>query len=289
VVLACVGLGLAFTTLPAADFLADAKTIKFLWKNAIAIRGGEYYLPAVFQGNPFPLAINGSLWTLLWELRMYMTLAVLWWLAGFATVRRQSFYEASIVVLAVVTTALYLTHQFAPGLLPRPLVVKTGLVPMFLLGAACYVLRARIALRIGWFGAAAALVVAAGLSADHTSFRAVYFLAMPYLVLFLAYMPTGALRGFNRLGDYSYGVYIIAFPVQQTVVALMPGISALQLIVWASLVTLALAWCSWHFVEEPALECKVDGARRLRELLGRARAMGAGMFGTASADTPASR
>ena len=41
---------------------------------------------------------------------------------------------------------------------------------------------------------------------------------MPYAVLVLAYRAPLALNALARPGDVSYGVYVYAFPVQQTVV-----------------------------------------------------------------------
>jgi peptidoglycan/LPS O-acetylase OafA/YrhL len=252
-VIACVALGLAFTRLPAADFLTDPLTLKFLWKNAVAIRGGEYYLPGVFEANPFPKAVNGSLWTLLWELRMYMILVALWWLAGLTRDRRRSAFAASVVLLAVVTTALYFFNRIAPGQLHKTLLVKNTLVPGFLVGGAFYVLRKHVVLNAGLFACATAAVFATGFWLGGTALQAVYFLALPYLVLFLAYVPGGALRRFNQLGDYSYGIYIFAFPVQQTIAALVPGVSVGAMIASATAITVVIAWCSWHFIENPAL------------------------------------
>jgi peptidoglycan/LPS O-acetylase OafA/YrhL len=41
-------------------------------------------------------------------------------------------------------------------------------------------------------------------------------------LFYLAYVPSGWIRKYNRVGDYSYGIYIYAFPVQQSVAALIP-------------------------------------------------------------------
>lgn len=65
----------------------------------------------------------------------------------------------------------------------------------------------------------------------------------------------GALGG--RFGDLSYGTYVYVYFIQQLSVRCWPGGHALAgSIVVAVLVTLALAWCSWHAVETPALRLK---------------------------------
>jgi len=64
-------------------------------------------------------------------------------------------------------------------------------------------------------------------------------------------------RSFGRFGDFSYGLYIYAFPVQQFVVfCLFDRIDSLTLAALAYVVTLILAGLSWHFVESPALRLK---------------------------------
>ena len=72
----------------------------------------------------------------------------------------------------------------------------------------------------------------------------------------LAYIPSGAIRGFNKYGDYSYGMYIYAFPIQQSVAALIPGISVLAMIVISFIITFILAFISWHVVEKKMLKYK---------------------------------
>ena len=58
-------------------------------------------------------------------------------------------------------------------------------------------------------------------------------------------------------GDYSYGMYLYAFPISHTLVATIP---ALQVPFWlyASAVptTFLFAAFSWHFFEEPTLKLK---------------------------------
>jgi peptidoglycan/LPS O-acetylase OafA/YrhL len=71
-----------------------------------------------------------------------------------------------------------------------------------------------------------------------------------------AYHPWIRWAGFNRVGDYSYGVYVYSFPIQQTVVQRLPGIEPLTLFGYAFPVVLAIAAVSWHALEKPALGLK---------------------------------
>ena len=77
---------------------------------------------------------------------------------------------------------------------------------------------------------------------------------MPYMVIYIAYVPGGRIRRFNRVGDYSYGVYIYAFPVQQSIVSLWPRVAPVELLCSAAAVTAVLAILSWHFIERPAMK-----------------------------------
>ena len=85
---------------------------------------------------------------------------------------------------------------------------------------------------------------------------AAYIVALPYLLLYLAYVPAGFVRKYNQLGDYSYGVYIYGWPLQQTIVFLSPGISVPAMLLLSAAAALPLAVLSWHVIEQPALQLK---------------------------------
>lgn len=58
-------------------------------------------------------------------------------------------------------------------------------------------------------------------------------------------------------GDYSYGIYVYAYPIEQTLAFF--GVAKFGFVVFlaiASALTLALAWASWRYVESPALGWK---------------------------------
>lgn len=123
---------------------------------------------------------------------------------------------------------------------------------MFFVGGAAWVWRDRLPVN-GWVVVLGLLAMGLAATVSVRVFEPVYRLAMPYAVFWLAYRPGGWLRAYNRAGDYSYGVYIYAFPVQQMLVASMPGIGVWQLTAAAGAITGLLAVLSWHLVEQPAL------------------------------------
>ena len=74
-----------------------------------------------------------------------------------------------------------------------------------------------------------------------------------HLTFYLAYKPKGFLRKYNNLGDYSYGLYVYAFPVQQALMHFIPKITFGEMVIYATLISIPLALLSWHFIEQPSL------------------------------------
>lgn len=223
----------------------DASTWSYFWHNVLLAPGSPNQLPGVFEGNPHGDAVNGSLWTLPYEIRLYAVVFVAWICTAF----KPRLFLAVTVAAALVALAWLLYQDIS---LPH-------LAWMFFAGSVLYGLKLRFDGRIA-AGVAIALVASA---VDHRVFVLVYPLAVPYLVLFAALELRGPWLAYNRLGDYSYGVYIYAFPVQQTVIALRPGAGAAFVFVVSAAITVALAVLSWHLIEKRALALKMKNARPL--------------------------
>jgi peptidoglycan/LPS O-acetylase OafA/YrhL len=224
-----------------------------LVQNSVILIGVCNELPGVFENIPYAGVVNGSLWTLPYELKMYLLvpffLFLLKWLCK-QKKRKPPSGRNALLGLTLFAVAMNLLNQVVPVASPR----FSQLLSMYAVGASCYAWRDRI--RLFFPSLAALLVITVCTYRFEILFLALYTVALPYAVFYLAYVPGGRVRGFNRLGDYSYGMYIYAFPIQQSVVSLVPGISV-PLLFWLSLLlTLVPAMLSWHCVEIHFLQLK---------------------------------
>lgn len=254
--------GLGFTTLPWQNYLTDPHTYKYFAKCLTLVRGVDFELPGVFTGNPYRNAVNGSLWTLPHEVAMYLILVVAW-LALFPVQRhRTRTFRLLLILSALVSGARVLAGHY--GLMDEATPFPR-LFFMFFTGAAIFVLREHIQLARPVFLAALAAVVATGLQGG--LFFPAYLLCLPYILFYMAYVPSGRIRNYNRMGDYSYGMYIYAFPVQQSVAALIPQISVPGMLAASTIVTTFLAALSWHVVEQPAMGLKSAVLSAVRDLI----------------------
>ena len=205
----------------------------------------RYRLPGAFPANPMPFDVNGSLWTLPIELRLYIAVLIVG-VAGLLA--RRVVWMAALCALL----ALYLSR---PEWFPWPPhdIATRGLVLMFALGSLASVWRGSIPVSLAIAALAVLLVIVnpAGLA------RGVLFAPLlAYVVLVVAFHPRLIWPAFNRVGDYSYGVYVYSFPIQQTLIERIPGIEPMPLFALALTLTLVVAALSWHFVERPALGLK---------------------------------
>ena len=209
----------------------------------------KYDLPGVFAENPYGPAINGSLWSLSYEVLCY--LGVLG--AGLlGLIDRPRFFLVCILVFSALAVGAQIFDL--PFRLER--LAELGLP--FLIGMGFWVWRAWVPLSVPL--AVALFVLAfATLPGPAPLFTTALTLALSYAVFVLGYAKIPAIAGYRRFGDYSYGMYVYAFPIQQSLAH--GGITEpwLNMII-AFAATLICAIASWHLVEEPAMSWLSRGA-----------------------------
>ena len=82
-------------------------------------------------------------------------------------------------------------------------------------------------------------------------------LAGTYLVFHFTYHSNIKLWNFAKYGDFSYGVYLYAWPVQQLIMYYFRNyLNPYSLFLLALLITTMVAFLSWHLIEKPFLQLK---------------------------------
>jgi peptidoglycan/LPS O-acetylase OafA/YrhL len=100
-----------------------------------------------------------------------------------------------------------------------------------------------------------ALILWLCLSRDSQLFTMAAWVVLPFVVLAFGLAQHPWLSRWHER-DYSYGIYIYAFPVQQTWVYFWPQMPLAPYLLCTFVTTVVLAAFSWHFVEKPALKLK---------------------------------
>jgi peptidoglycan/LPS O-acetylase OafA/YrhL len=253
VILTAFVLGPMTSGLSAPAYFADQRTWTYLAN--IAFYPADA-LPGVFAINIAPHEVNGSLWSLPPEMSMYLLLPVV---AVVSLTLTGAYRLFALLAFLVALTALLVV-------LPAPelrqwLVYGTrvwawfSVAPFFLVGA-CFAFCGwdRFLNRVIAFGLLALLLVMPTVPALT---ELLLIAALPYIVLTFGTAPAPFGGAITRHGDFSYGLYLYAFPIQQTLVATIgtPG-GALGNFAITTILAAGCAALSWHFIEKPALRAK---------------------------------
>ncbi len=257
-------LGPAFSTLPWRDYISDALTWHYLTNVAGLI---NYRLPQVFLQHPTPF-INLSLWTVPYEYACYAVMSVLMVLGLLRRPMVLAAGAAAIVVVGLAATSLGIPEH-GSGLLGRVinhvinhvfLEDQSRLFVGFLLGVLLFVVRDRVPYSHCLAGASvvACLALAFVGPADRIGYPVINMIAAPALVYLTGYIGVSnipALPLYQR-GDYSYGIYLYGFPIQQIIFDLIPVQNSLLQFLLAVPAISVFAALSWHCIEKPILRMR---------------------------------
>lgn len=240
VLLSALVLGPVLTTDSFASYVSDPTFHRYFWN----ILGDIHYLlPGLFKANPTDL-VNGQLWTVPYELVCYVLLSILM-VTGI--VYRRTWLLAFL--------ALYYVAQLASTLLRDQTEFHgaggSSIVMAFVTGVLFYRCRERIPWSHGLFLVALALSVALPMYVP----KGMRFAALPiaYVTVYLGLLNPSR----NRLvlsGDYSYGLYLYGFPVQQAVYTASGAFHSWYAnLLLAVPLTALVATGSWWLIEQPVL------------------------------------
>lgn len=238
--------GPLLTTLPLHDYFSSSLFYFYL----LNVTGDIHYLlPGLFQSNPFPDIVNMQLWTIPFELGCYITLSVLalmgikklHWLAPAATAALMLAY----FIVRIIVKKKWALIAIAGGL-PGQL-----LIACFLAGVSLYLYRDRLP----WSHSLCALSgILTAVLLGFVPFGD--FIVAPIVAYFTVSLGVSSPKKIwiLRHADYSYGIYLYGFVIQQAFVCSFPWAREWWInILFCVPAAAATAALSWHFIEKPAL------------------------------------
>jgi peptidoglycan/LPS O-acetylase OafA/YrhL len=215
----------------------------------------QLWIPQTFHDSQWPL-VNGPIWTIQYEFACYILIALL----GVTGILR---LRAFLLVLFFALLLFYVVQVPAGLLLYNWRELPIGGVPdnyprflsYFLVGTLAFLYRERITYGPG---IAALFLTATLIIARLGHYMDLLLpLSLCYLVLFVAFYPRIHLHSWAKHGDFSYGLYLYGWPVQQSLILLCrPWITPSLLFVFSFPLALLFAIGSWYLIERRFLRLK---------------------------------
>ena len=231
--------GLWFTTHERSAFFLDQETRNYLGVNAL-LYNITYNLPGVFDTNLIPHTVNGSLWTLPIEVRCYVFMLLL----GILQVLRRPWIVLSLFIALAVVYLLkqeWIDYFFTE--------YGSNLLLFFMAGAVAYLYSKYIVL---WpLYSLLFFVLWVVFKSDSGFSQFLFYTFLLYSMLLFA-SHAWVIR-LKLGGDYSYGIYIYGFFVQQAFAFCFPSLGSYESMFYTMSVTLLVGVLSWFLIEKPAL------------------------------------
>jgi peptidoglycan/LPS O-acetylase OafA/YrhL len=230
-------IGPAMTSLSPGAYLTSHDTLRYVVRNVML--NTTFILPGVFE-NAADRGVNGSIWTIPMECFCYLMLALV---GSLCRGRNRFLFSLAVVLLAV--AALSYPAGISKLRMPQE---SAPMFFYFAIGALLAVWKDKVVLNH---------FSVIGLALLSGVFRGTA--AMPYLVcgtifasaIWLATTPL--VRRLRLPGDFSYGIYLSGWPIQQILHAAFPDMGAFGN--WTSALLLASGFgaMSWYLVEKPCI------------------------------------
>lgn len=238
-----------------------------------SLKLGSPELPETFKTSPCYNDVNTSLWTIPYEFVCYQFVPLL------ALLR----HRITPLVIFALVFALNVYHYndyqyynvegtikstFLPHFIQRRLSDETldlllnfeHFFGFFMAGVCFYAYRNYIPRSI--YLATLALIVMLVATFWVKVFELAQLVFGAYLLFYFAYSKRVRIHNFARYGDFSYGIYLYGWPIQQLVLLYFgPKVGIMGIFFISMIFAFAAAYTSWHFIEKPFLSLKTKQFR----------------------------
>lgn len=243
VVMLCATGLIAVSSKDIGDYLSFA-WVKYVFTNLAFLNFLQPTLPGVFDSNKWA-AVNGALWTLKIEVMFYLTVPLFVFLF-------RKFAHLPILVFVYCSSVAYagfmeiVAERTGSGVYVELGRQLPGQLSYFMAGAFLYYFLPLFERRIGYFLVAAVLILSTNMFFPLPLLEP--FALATVVVFFGLFLYVGNL---GKYGDFSYGVYILHFPVIQLLLysGWLPE-SPWYFLMAVIFITTGGAIAMWHLVEK---------------------------------------
>ncbi len=261
VILTTFVIGPWISKLPLKTYFSTDSTYEYL--KTILLYPIRWTVPgfdSLAPGSHHRYNINGSLWSLSFEFTCYL-------LIGFLGIVRLLRKEI-ILFLALFVLMMYCNydnfakpnhHVYILWLFHKcyqPLDILLKELSYFCMGAVYFFYKDKIVLKLKYVLLASLLIIIA--SYLQLGLSLIEPICLTYIVFFIAFSSRVKLYNFAKYGDFSYGIYIYGFLIQQVLIYLFNGKmnNVLNLLLSVPIAILC-GFISWHLIEKRCLELKM--------------------------------
>jgi peptidoglycan/LPS O-acetylase OafA/YrhL len=203
-------------------------------------------------------SLNGSLWTLEWEFILYLVIGFL----GASSILKK--YRKIVLILFIIFFVTYLLDPCHCSILLRYYTSKREppLISLFLMGSIFWLYADKVIIDFRLLLISFLISI---LAIQLEIYQFVEIFTLPYIVIWLAIkLP---FINFEKHGDYSYGIYIYSFPIQQVLKQFGSEKTGIyNYFILSLLLTMPFAFVSWHLIEKQCVKLKDISKNNLRKL-----------------------
>jgi peptidoglycan/LPS O-acetylase OafA/YrhL len=200
--------------------------------------------------------LNNSLWTIHYEFLCYLLIPLLAWLG--LTKQKKWFFILLLISYLLLCLQTYgyifpFKQSLSGGIIGNPYYYPRFFT-YFLCGSCVYIFRNQIPRKV-WMSVVALILFI--LSFKLNLIDVIWPLTGTYLLFYVAYHHQYIFPKFSKYGDFSYGIYLYGWPLQQLVMLFWGkylNVYTFFAIVFP--IILLFAALSWKMVEGPALKLK---------------------------------
>jgi peptidoglycan/LPS O-acetylase OafA/YrhL len=226
------------TSLTLRDYFLNGYTYKY-FEVLFLIKPGEYTLPGLYESNIYKDIVNGSLWTIQYEILFYI-LTVILGISG--NLKKQSVFILFLISLLFSYLPLHKGEVFFE------------LLTFYLSGSLLFLYRFSIPInkKLAFIS-----LILFFIGSNYFQLKHIFVFMGSYLVMFIIFYKKIHIPFSEKLGNYSYSLYLFGFPIQQTVTYFFGGeMNPLINFIISFPITLLMAFVSWNLVEKRFMALK---------------------------------